>query len=133
MITKDIEKELERNNRYSETMIGENAPSVLCDEIKRFMSEKNVSKADMIRLLNIDRNYGYLILKGARIPTRNCLIQMGLILRLAVDQINRLMLLADKSILYVRNPVDAKVFYAIKHNMEYYDAIDFIWGSDPMF
>ena len=37
--------------------------------------------------------------------------------------------IGGKSQLYVRNLVDAKVFYAVKHHMEYLDAVDFIWGK----
>ena len=65
---------------------------------------------------------------GTRTPTRNCLIRISLILKLDAERINYLLRLAGKPPLYVRNLVDVKVFYAVKHNMEYLDAVDFIWG-----
>lgn len=88
-----------------------------------------MTKAEVIRKLNIDRNYGYWILNGSRNPTRNCIIQLSLLLELDVEQINYLLRLAGKSPLYVRNAVDAKVFYAVKHGMDYSDAVDFIWSG----
>lgn len=39
------------------------------------------------------------------------------------------MRLAGKSPFYVRNTVKARVFYAINHHMDYFDAIDFIWNG----
>lgn len=127
--TKDIEKELDKSTTFSEDLIDNNAPPKLHELLNKYIRRKNMTKAEVIRKLNIDRNYGYWILNGTRKPTRNCLIQLSLMLGLDVEQINYLMKLANKPPLYVRNPVDAKVFYAVKHNMDYFDAVDFIWSS----
>lgn len=129
VLTKDIEEELSKSADFSENLIEGNAPPKLCELLNDYINEKKMTKAEVIRKLNIDRNYGYWILNGTRNPTRNCLIQLSLILGLNVEQINYLMRLAGKSPLYVRNAVDAKVFYAINHHMDYIDAIDFIWGG----
>lgn len=129
MLTKDIEKELSKPKAFSEELIDDNAPPKLHELLNKYINEKKLTKAEVIRKLNIDRNYGYWILGGTRKPTRNCLIQLSLILGLDVEQINYLMQLAGKSPLYVRNAVDARVFYAINHNMDYLDAIDFIWSG----
>ena len=127
--TKDIEEELDNSADFSENLIENNAPPKLCELLNNYIEEKKMTKAEVIRMLNIDRNYGYWILNGSRNPTRNCLIQLSLLLELNVEQINYLMRLAGKSPLYVRNAVDARVFYAIKHHMDYFDAIDFIWSG----
>lgn len=50
-------------------------------------------------------------------------------LELNESQISDLLRLAGKSPLYVRNVVDARVFYAVNHHMEYFEALDFIWGG----
>lgn len=129
MLTTDLEEELKKPGAFNERTIENNAPPELTDVLSKLMNEKKIKKADVIRILNVDRNYGYQILNGTRIPTRNCLIQIALILKLDTDQISHLLQLAGKSPLYVRNIVDAKVFYAVQHKMEYYDAVDFIWDS----
>lgn len=129
MQTKDIEKKLDNFNGFSQEMIEDNAPPKLHVLLNKYISDKKMTKADVIRKLNIDRNYGYLILNGKRTPTRNCLIQMSIMLCLDVEQIDYLLKLAGKSPLYVKNMVDAKVFYAVKHHMNYFDAIDFIWDG----
>lgn len=132
MLTKNIEEELCRSEDFSENLeelIEKNAPPKLHELLNNYIDEKKMSKADVIRTLNLDRNYGYRILSGGRIPTRNCIIQMSLLFGLDVEKTNFLLRLAEKSPLYVRNTVDAKVFYAIKHNMNYSEAIEFIWNG----
>lgn len=129
MKTTDLENELRKADDFNEGMIEKNAPPELHILLNRYIDDKNLSKADVIRKLNIDRNYGYQILKGSRIPTRNCLLQLSLILGLDEAQISELLRLAGKTPLYVRNVVDARVFYAVNHNMDYFEAIDFIWGG----
>lgn len=127
VLTKDIEEELSKSENFSENLIDGNAPPKLHELLNNYIKEKNMTKAEVIRKLNIDRNYGYWILNGSRKPTRNCLIQLSILLRLDVEQINYLMRLAGKPPLYVRNPVDARVFYAISHNMDYSNAVEFVW------
>lgn len=129
MKTTDLEEELRKAGDFNEGMIENNAPPELHILLSQYIDDKKLSKAEVIRKLNIDRNYGYQILKGSRIPTRNCLLQLSLILGLDEAQISELLRLAGKSPLYVRNVVDARVFYAVNHHMEYFEAIDFIWGG----
>ena len=128
MQTGELEEKLKNSGDFDEGMIENNAPPELAEALSRFIDEKKISKADVIRILNVDRNYGYQMLNGTRAPTRSCLIRIALILKLDTERINYLLRLVGKPPLYVRNLVDAKVFYAVKHNMEYLDAVDFIWG-----
>lgn len=128
MRTIEIEEEIKNRDAFDERTIENNAPPKLAEAICKYIDDKGMNKAEVIRKLNIDRNYGYQILNGTRIPTRNSLIRISLILKLETDQINYLLRLAEKSPLYVRNIVDAKVFYAVKHHINYAEAVDFIWG-----
>lgn len=130
MLTKDIEEKLNKSEVFNEELIKSNAPPKLHELLNNYINEKKTTKAEVIRKLNIDRNYGYWILNGSRNPTRNCLIQLSLILELDVEQINYLMRLSGKAPLYVRNAVDARVFYAINHHMDYVEAIGFIWNGE---
>ena len=128
-MTTELEERLENTGYFDEQMIENNAPPELADVLSKYIDEKKLSKAEVIRILNVDRNYGYQILNGTRAPTRTCLIRIALILKLDAERINYLLRLAGKPPLYVRNLVDSKVFYAVKHNIEYFEAVDFIWGS----
>lgn len=129
MLTSELENKLNDPAAFDREIIESNAPPKLPDVLNTYIKERKIKKASIIRMLNVDRNYGYQMLNGTRKPTRNCLIQISLILKLDAEQINYLLRLAGKSPLYVRNVVDAKVFYAAKHGMEYSEAMDFIWGK----
>lgn len=128
MRTTEIEKELENHGSFDENTIKDNAPPSLAYVLNGHIEKSKMSRSEIIRTLNVDRNYGYQILNGTRAPTRNALIRIALILELDIEQINYLLRLADKSPLYVRNVADAKVFYAVKHQMDYIEAVEFIWG-----
>lgn len=129
MKTANIEEELENSDGFNERIITENPPPKLHVLLNAYMKEKGLTKTDVIRRLNIDRNYGYQVMCGKRTPTRNMLIRMALMFELNVEQTNYLLKLADKSMLYVRNFLDARVFYSIKHQMSYDNAIEFVWGE----
>ena len=130
LLTVDLEEKLKKRGDFDADMVLNEAPPELTDVLNRFIDDRKMKKSDVIRMINVDRNYGYQVLSGKRTPTRNFIIQLSLILKLEIDDMNYLLQLAGKSPLYVRNLVDARVFYAINHRMDYYDAVDFIWYSD---
>ena len=130
MLTVDLEEELKKRGSFDESTVLNEAPPELSDVLNKYIDDRKMKKSDLIRMINVDRNYGYQVLNGKRTPTRNFIIQASLILKLDINEMNYLLQLAGKSALYVRNLVDARVFYAINHRMEYYDAVDFIWYSD---
>lgn len=127
MKTVKIKEALENGEEYDEGMISKNPPPKLHILLNQYLDEKGLTKADVIRRLNVDRNYGYQVFNGKRIPTRNILIQLSLMLGLDIEQTDYLLRLADKPMLYVRNPVDARVFYSIKHGFSFEKAVPFIW------
>lgn len=129
MKTSELEEKLNNPGVFDNEMVENNPPPKLPDVLTQYIYEKNMTKSEVIRILNVARNYGYQILNGTRPITRNILLQISLILKLDINQINYLLRLAEKPQLYVRNFVDARVFYAVKHNMGYYEALDFIWGK----
>ena len=129
MKTDDIKDALENSIEYDEQMIIENAPAELCDLLNDHLNKKGLSKADVIRQLNIDRNYGYQVFSGKRLPTRNILLRIAILFGLDVEQTDYLLKLAGKPALYVRNEIDARIFYSIKHQMSYEKAVMFIWNG----
>lgn len=126
MHTSDIEKKLERDKKFDEELIKENLCPELAEFLNACMERAGISRAELIWELCIDRSYGYQILNGTRVPTRECLIRIGLLLGLSVETFQRMLNIAGRSSLYVKNMFDAKVFYAIKHKMSYETAVAFI-------
>lgn len=129
MLTSDIEKRLEQDEKFDEDLIKENLCPDLGDFLHACMEHAGISRADCISALDLDRSYGYQILNGTRIPSRNCLIRIGLFFGLSVEDFQRMLNIAGRRSLYVKNTLDAKVFYAVKHKMIYEDAVAFVWEN----
>lgn len=127
MKTSQLEEHLEKEESFDEELIIKNGCPDFCSAIAAHMDKKGLSRANMIRKMNIERTYGYQLLNGRRRPTRNHVIQMGLLLELDIDSFQKLLKIAKKKPLYVRDLFDARVFFAIKHKMDYDSALEFIW------
>lgn len=130
MKTSQLEERLETAETFDESLILENTAPEFCSAIAEYIEKKGVSRADLIRRIDVERTYGYQLLNGTRRPTRNHVIQMGLALGLDLDSFQRLLKAARKKPLYVRDLFDARVFFAVKHNMDYEAASEFIWRTD---
>ena len=129
MKTSQLEEQLGKSEKFDEELIKENGCPDLLAVIEERMKEKGISRAELIKRLDVDRSYGYQLLNGIRRPTRKHIIQMGLLLGLDIDSFQKLLKAAKKKPLYVRDMFDAKVFFAIKRNMDYDKAVDFIWSE----
>lgn len=129
MLTTDIEKKLEQDEEFDEDLINDNICPDLGDFLRTCMEHAGISRADCISALDLDRSYGYQLLNGTRVPSRKCLIRIGLLFGLSVEDFQRMLNIAGRSSLYVKNTLDAKVFYAVKHKMNYEDAVAFIWEN----
>lgn len=128
METYQIEKKIREMEDFDENFILENSCSEFFSLMDKHMKSKGISKAELIKKMNIDRNYGYQLLNGTRIPKRDHIIQIGLLLEADIDQLQELLKAADRKPLYVRNIFDARVFYALSNKMNYDEAVEFIWG-----
>ena len=129
MPTEDLERMLREEKDFDEQLIiGNKAPNIHI-LINKYIVEKNAAHADIIRNLNVERCYGYQLLNGNRIPTRVQLIKIGFLLKLRLDEIQKLLKVAGKEILYPRNVTDAKVIHAIEHELPYDAACEFIWDK----
>lgn len=128
MKTHQIEEKLSAMKSFNEELIAENGCPQLYVMINELMKKRNISRSDLIFRLNMQENYGYQLLNGTRIPTRDCLIKMGLLLETDIEHLQRLLKTAGRKSLYVRDMFDAKVYYAVQHKMKYEDAVLFIWG-----
>ena len=130
IFTEDLERKLREEDEFDEKTIMENHAEAIYKIIEKYMSEKNVQRSDLIRRLNLERTYGYQILNGTRVPTRIHIIKIGIVLGLPFEEIQRLLKIGGKEVLYARNITDARAIYAIEHKLSYEDACEFIWTSD---
>jgi hypothetical protein len=74
----------------------------LTELLEDLLSEKRLSKAEVIRGADIDRTYGYQLFDGRHMPTRDKLIRLAFGLHLTVPQTQQLLKTAQMSPLYPR-------------------------------
>lgn len=127
--TLDLERKVREDIEFDEeTVLANKAPDIHI-LLNKYLVEKNVLHTDLIRALNVERSYGYQLLNGKRVPTRNQLIKIGLFLKLGYEEVQRLLKTAKKDILYARDMTDAKVIYSLERNLDYDTACEFIWNE----
>lgn len=127
MTTVDIELELRKMENYSEEIIHDNPAPMFCDYLNEELENAGVNRSKLIHTLNLDRSYGYQILNGTRIPTRENIIKIALVSQFSLEQTQRLLTLAQRCELYVRRPLDAKIVYCLEHKLPFKEAVRFIW------
>ncbi|MGN0683526.1 MAG: hypothetical protein ACI4JY_07605 [Oscillospiraceae bacterium] len=66
MLTVDLEEKLKRRGDFDEDMVLNEAPPELAGVLNRFIDDRKMKKSDVIRMINVDRNYGYQVLSGKR-------------------------------------------------------------------
>ena len=125
--TIDLERKIREESDFDEETILENKAPDIHILINKYIIENNIPHTEIIRKLNVERSYGYQILNGKRIPTRTQLIKIGIIFRLSFEELQRMLKIAGKEILYARNVTDARVIYSIEHGLDYEKACEFIW------
>lgn len=127
MLTEDLERKLREEKNFDEYLVTSNKAPDIHILINKYIAEKDAAHADIIRKLNVERCYGYQLLNGKRIPTRVQLVKIALLLKLTLEETQKLLKVAGKEILYARNLTDAKIIHAIEHDLPYDTACEFIW------
>lgn len=129
MVTEDLERKLREEKNFDEQLVLSNKSPDIHILINKYIAEKNAAHADIIRKLNVERCYGYQLLNGKRIPTRMQLVKIALLLKLTLEETQKLLKVAGKESLYARNLTDAKIIHAIEHDLSYDTACEFIWDK----
>lgn len=91
--------------------------STLSEMLARFLDEKSLKKAKVIKDAEISEVYGYQIFSGVRVPERNKLLCLTVAMGLSLDETQTLLKCAGYSPLYVKLPFDSIVLYGICNKM----------------
>lgn len=81
------------------------------------MEKKNVQTIDLIAGACISKTYTYQFVNGERIPGRDIVLRMGFFLKLKVSEVQRLLTLAGKGVLYPKIRRDAAVLFCLQKKM----------------
>lgn len=94
----------------------------LAEYLNHLLEEKRLSKADVVRESRLERVYGYHIFAGRKKnSSRNKVISLALAMKLAPEETQYLLYYAGAEQLYVRNPRDSILWYALDHHMSVLD------------
>lgn len=102
---------------HSHSIIAEN----FCDYLYHLVEVRNMKISECLRRAMINESYGYQLFNGKRQPSRTKVLQLALGLGLALDETNRLLKLAEKSELYVKDQRDAVVMFALNNKWSLFD------------
>ncbi|GAB6106451.1 hypothetical protein [Fusibacter bizertensis] len=92
-----------------------------CDYLYHLVEIRNLKISECLRRSMINESYGYQLFNGKRQPSRTKVLQLALGLGLALDETNRLLKLAEKSELYVKDQRDAVVMFALNNKWSLFD------------
>ena len=91
------------------------------DYLYHLIEVRNIKISECLRMSMINESYGYQLFNGKRQPSRTKVLQLALGLGLSLDETNRLLKLAEKSELYVKDQRDAVVMFALNKNWSLFD------------
>jgi len=93
----------------------------LSASIENIMNKKLLSKSDVIKRADLDRVYGYQIISGTRIPTREKLLQLGFGLCLDADGMQAMLKTTGYAPLYPKVKRDAAILFCFNKNYDLFD------------
>lgn len=87
----------------------------LPEYLNLLLSQKGVSRADVVRGSLLDRAYVYQIFSGEKVPSRDKLIAIVFGLRLSDEEAQKMLKLSGNRELYARDERNALILFALQH------------------
>lgn len=95
--------------------------------LQSYCKQKGLIPERVIQSAQIARTYGHQLFNGTRQPSRDKVLQLAIAMGLTVEETQRLLIAADKGILYPRVRRDAVIIYGLKEKysvMDVQEALD---------
>ena len=94
----------------------------LAEYLQKLLDEKQLSKMEVIESSHLERLYAYHIFAGRKKnPSRQKVIALALAMGLMPEETQYLLYYAGAEQLYVRNPWDSILWFALDHHMTVVD------------
>lgn len=91
--------------------------SSFVEQMEFWIKEKNITKADLIKKTNLYTTYGYEILRGDKLPSRDKAIQLCLALKLSIKETDHVLYSINCEALYPRSKRDSIIMFALENHM----------------
>lgn len=112
--------------QYTDTLTQEHISCSFSEFITQKLLDKNISAAQLIRASQIQRNYGYQILNGTRMPSRDKVLSLCLALSLDLTETQRALTCSQNGTLYSKNKRDSILIFAIGKNLSVMETNDLL-------
>lgn len=99
----------------------------LSQYLSNMLTEKKMSKSDIIRRSGLDRGYVYDILSGKKSPLPNKVLAICFALSLSADETQSLLKSTGYPPLYVRRERDSIILYALEHRLSLTDTNELLY------
>lgn len=124
--TEELENELTSSTdikKYLSANEEERKDLTLSEYLNELLTVKKLNKAEVIKNSLLEKTYAYHIFAGRKKnPSRKKALALALAMKLSRKETQHLLYYAGCRELYVRNPWDSIVFYALEHGLSVMDA-----------
>ena len=118
--TTNIEDYLGKNNEYLIT-------HSLSEHLNMLLSQKGISRADVVRDSMLDKYYVYQIFSGDKSPSRDKLIAIAFGLKLSDDETQQMLKLSGNRELYAKDKRDAIILFSLHHKKSVFETNELLF------
>lgn len=119
----DIEDYLSENKEHMLT-------HCLSDHLNMLLSQKKMSRADVVRGSLLDRAYVYQIFSGEKTPSRDKLVAIAFGLSLSEEESQKMLKLSGYRELYARDGRDALILFALQRKKTIFEINELLFNHD---
>ena len=91
------------------------------------LSKAGMTRSQLIKAAEIQRNYGYQILNGDKTPGRDKVIAICLALSLSLEETQRALTLVNEGALYPKFKRDSAIIFALNKHLSVLDANELLY------
>lgn len=102
-------------------------PIALSVYLKSVMERKGLKKSEVIRNAGLPRSYGYEILNGEKIPSRDRVLAICFSLRLTSDEVQELLKRTEYPLLYPKHERDSVILFGFSHKLSLYEVNELLY------
>lgn len=119
----DVEDYLKKNEKHLLTQR-------LSEYLNMLLSEKEISRADVVRNSLLDRVYVYQIFSGKKTPSRDKLIALAFGLCLSDGETQKLLKLSGNRELYARDERDVLILFALQRKKTIFEVNELLFSHN---
>lgn len=112
--------------RFQEQQLSKKNDPSFHGYLNKLMADYECHASTLVVGACISKTYVYQFINGERLPGRDIILRISLAMGLTLDETQRLLTLAGKSILYPRIRRDAGILYCIRKKMSLDEANSFL-------